>query len=216
MTQNSCMGPIQPELAERAIALRAEALEICDRSAWTPRCIGTGDFEMGVREIYAEVCELQKVRAIYISQNLIDCSLKYNFWFPLFEDVEARIWMFLGDYKRAEERWGSLLNHQDEVLRRIAEQAMVSLKNQIESGVMLSQMVDQLFDKGDREQVIHILTQALIQVPPVKNLDAVLEAMAMRWPMPADFPWDRDLFTDQLRLELLENQLKTWEQSIDE
>ena len=104
----------------------------------------------------------------------------------------------------------------DSIDQTIGNTPMVRLKNQLESGVMLSQMVDQLFDKGELEQVIQILTQALIQVPPVKNLDAVLEAMAMRWPMPADSPWDRNLFADQLRLELLENQLKIWEQCIDE
>ena len=45
---------------ERAWALRAEALQICDRFAWTPQCIGRGECEVGAREIYAELHRLQK------------------------------------------------------------------------------------------------------------------------------------------------------------
>ena len=45
----------------RALQLRAEALQICQRAAWTPQCIGTGVFDAGVKEIYA-MRDLQTLR----------------------------------------------------------------------------------------------------------------------------------------------------------
>ena len=55
---------------------------------------------VGVSEICS--CVLQKVLAIDVAQELIDCCRKHQQWSPLFEDVEARIALFQGDVDRAD------------------------------------------------------------------------------------------------------------------
>ena len=198
---------------ERVLALRAEALEICDAFAWPPKCIGSGDFEAGAWEIYAELRCLQQVGAVYVSEALINCCRRHQQWLPLFEDVEARIWLFLGEHERAEERWSALLNHSNEALRRIAEDALISLKNDAKLGVFLATDVDQAFDRGLNKRVAELLGDALLAVPVAKSLDDVLVSTSLRWPMPQHFPWDRSLYTNQLILDVFERQLELWETS---
>ena len=147
------MADVESTAQERALALRAEALEICDRFAWLPQCIGSGKFEAGVREIYAELRLLQKVCAVHVSQELIDCCRRHRQWFPLFEDVQARIWMFLGERERAEQQWQTLLHHSSPVMRKSAETALKSLETKRLSGQMLATDVAQALDRNQTERV---------------------------------------------------------------
>ena len=122
--------------ADPALALQSEALTICEQAGWTPRCIGQQTHDIGVPEIYEELRCLQKVLAVHVSQALIDCCLRHDLWTPLFEDVEARIWLFLGDRKRAEQRWRSLLQHSSPTPRDIARQTLSALQRKVKSGEM--------------------------------------------------------------------------------
>ena len=205
---------------KRALALRAEALEICDRFAWTPQCIGTGegDGELGSREIYAELRCLQKVGAVDVSQALIDCCKRYQLWLPLFEDVQARIWMFLGERERAEQRWRELLHHSNSVMREIAEMALKRLEKKIENGEDLAISVAHALDRNQTARVTALLIEALLESKDLDEpwLQRVLEQTALKMPVPNEFPWDRTLFTNHLMLGLYAQQLEQWEQSIDD
>ena len=202
---------------ERALALRAEALVICDRFAWTPQCIGTGDSEAGPREIYAELRCLQKVGAVDVSQALIDCCLRHQQWLALFEDVQARIWMFLGEPERAEQRWRALLHHSNPVMREIAETALKRLEIKIETGAKLATEVAYAFDRNQMERVKTLLIEAMLEIKDLDEpwLQRVLGQTALKMPVPNDFPWDRTLFTNHLMLELYAQQLEQWERGID-
>ena len=199
------------------MALRAEALEICDRYAWTPQCIGTGEYEVGPREIYAELRFLQRVGAVYVSQALIGCCLRHKQWLPLFEDVEARIWLFLGERERAEQRWRELLHHSSPVMREIAEKALNRLEQKIQTGEMLANEVSNALDRNQMDRAKALLIDVMLEI---KNLDEpwlqrVLEQTASKMPIPKELPWDRTLLTNHLMLELYAQQLEQWEQSID-
>ena len=203
---------------ERALALRAEALLICDRFAWTPQCIGTGECEVGPREIYAELCCLQKVAAVDVSQALIDCCKRYQLWLPLFEDVQARIWMFLGERERAEQRWRALLHHSNSVMREIAEMALKRLEKKIENGEDLAISVAHALDRNQTARVTALLIEALLESKDLdeSGLQRTLEQTALKMPVPNEFPWDRTLFTNHLMLGLYAQQLEQWEQNIDD
>ena len=199
------------------MALRAEALEICDRYAWTPQCIGTGEYEVGPREIYAELRFLQRVGAVYVSQALIGCCLRHQQWLPLFEDVEARIWLFLGERERAEQRWRELLHHSSPVMREIAEKALKRLEQKIQTGEMLANEVSNALDRNQMDRAKALLIDVMLEI---KNLDEpwlqrVLEQTASKMPIPKELPWDRTLLTNHLMLELYAQQLEQWEQGID-
>ena len=196
---------------DRALALRADALLICERAAWLPQCIGTDQYRPGVSEIYEEMRCLQKVRAVRVSQALIACCLRHGLWTSFFEDVEARIWLFLGDRDRAEARWSELLHHENRKLRVIAKQALVSLQRKVDSGERLATEVDQAIDRNETERVVEMLLVALMDEDEPDTLETVLEVVAMEWPMPPETPWDRGLFTNHLVLDLFERQLQDWE-----
>ena len=197
--------------SDAALQLRADALQICQRAAWLPQCIGTGRFDTGVPEIYAELRALQKVRAVHVSQALIACCRRHRLWTPLFEDVEARIWMFLGDRARAQARWTDLLLHPDSNLRGMAEKALAGLKAKAESGAQLATEVAQAVDRNETDRLVTMLLAALLTEESPEALEDVLEAAALQWPMPEGMPWDRGLFTHQLVLDLFERQLRQWE-----
>ena len=203
---------------ERALALRAEALLICDRFAWMPQCIGTGDGEVGPREIYAELRCLQKVGAVDVSQALIDCCKRYQLWLPLFEDVQARIWMFLGERERAELRWRALLHHSNSVMREIAEMALKRLEKKIENGEDLAISVAHALDRNQTARVTALLIEALLESKDLdeSGLQRTLEQTALKMPVPNEFPWVRTLFTNHLMLGLYAQQLEQWEQNIDD
>jgi uncharacterized heparinase superfamily protein len=198
---------------QRATALRAEALAICERFAWPPQCIGSDEFELGAREIYAELRCLQKVRAVDVSEALIDCCRRHQQWLALFEDVEARIWLFRGERERAEQRWQGLLHHPNVVMRQIAEKALNNLQREVESGQRLVTEVAQALDRGQFERVDDFLTAAIVEIKDLEKpwLKNVLEATALKRSMPRHFPWDRGLYTHQLMLDLFERQLDQWE-----
>ena len=202
---------------ERALALRAEALLICDRFAWMPQCIGTGDGEVGPREIYAELRCLQKVGAVDVAQALIDCCLRHQQWLALFEDVQARIWMFLGEWERAEQRWRALLHHSNPVMREIAEMALRRLEKKIETGEILAIDVAHALDCNQIDRAKALLIKAMIQIKDLDEpwLQRVLEQTALKMPISNKFPWNRTLFTNHLMLELYAQQLEQWEQIID-
>ena len=201
---------------ERALALRAEALEICDRFAWTPQCIGRGDFEVGAWEIYEELRRLQKVRAVYVSQALIECCLRHQQWLPLFEDVEARIWLFLGEWERAEQRWQAMLHHSSLVMREIAEKALNDLKLERESGLKLATEVVQALDRSDFALVDQLLIDALLQSKGFSedDLQSALEAIALKIRMPHDYPWNPRLFVHQLKLDSFQKYLNSLEKKV--
>ena len=153
------MASSAPTVEDRALALRADALLICERAAWLPQCIGTDQFRPGVPEIYAELRCLQKVRAVRVSETLIACCQRHGMWTPYFADVEARIWLCLGDRDRAEARWSELLHHENRQLRVIAKQALVSLQRKVDSGERLATEVDQAMDRNETERVVEMLLQ---------------------------------------------------------
>ena len=202
---------------ERALALRAEALLICDRFAWTPQCIGTGECEVGPREIYEELRCLQKVGAVDVSQALIDCCLRHQQWLALFEDVQARIWMFLGEWERAEQRWRALLHHSNPVMREIAETALKRLEKKIENGEIFAMDVAHALDRNQIDRVKTLLIEAIIQVKDFDEpwLQRVLEQTALKMLVSNELPWDRTLLTNYLMLELYAKQLEKWEQNIN-
>ena len=199
------MASSAPTVEDRALALRADALLICERAAWLPQCIGTDQYRPGVPEIYEEMRCLHKVRAVRVSETLIACCLRHGMWTSFFEDVEARIWLFLGDRDRAVARWKELSHHENRLLRVIANRELASQQSKVESGEHLAAEVDQALDRSEIELV------ALTDVDELSNIEGVLEAVAMQWPMPPETPWDRGLYTNQLVLDLFEQQLQDWE-----
>jgi hypothetical protein len=56
-----------------------------------------------------------------------------------------------------------------------------------------------------------MLLVALMDEDEPDTLENVLEVVALQWPMPAEIPWDRGLFTNHLVLDLFERQLQNWE-----
>ena len=205
------MASSAPTVEDRALALRADALLICERAAWLPQCIGTDQFRPGVPEIYEEMRCLQRVRAVRVSEALIACCLRHGMWTSFFEDVEARIWLFLGDRDRAEARWKELLHHENRLLQVIAKQALASLQRKVDSGEQLAMEVDQAMDRNEMERVVGMLLVALMDEDEPDTLENVLEVVALQWPMPPEIPWDRGLFTNHLVLDLFERQLQNWE-----
>ena len=204
------------EVEERALALRAEALEICDRFAWTPQCIGRGDFQVGAWEIYEELRRLQKVRAVYVSQALIECCLRHQQWLPLFEDVEARIWLFLGEWERAEQRWQAMLHHSSLVMREIAEKALNDLKLERESGLKLATEVVQALDRSEIDLVYQLLIEALLhgKSSSESDLQSALEAVAIKIGVPDGYPWNPRLFVRQLKLDSFQKYLNEVEKKL--
>ena len=200
------------------MALRAEALQICERFAWTPQCIGTDEYEVGPREIYEELRCLQKVGAVHVSQALIECCLRHRQWLPLFEDVEARIWLFLGERERAEQRWRDLLHHSSPVMREIAEKALKRLEKKIETGEMLASEVSFALDCNQIERVKMLLIEAILEIKDLDELwlQRVLEQTALKMPVPKEFPWNRTLYVNHLMLELYAQQLEEWEQNVND
>jgi hypothetical protein len=154
---------------------------------------------------------LQKVRAVRVSEALIACCQRHGMWTSFFEDVEARIWLFLGDRDRAEARWTELLHHENRQLQVIAKQALVSQQRKVESGEQLATEVFQALDRNETERVVEMLLVALMDMNRPDTLGTVLEVVAMEWPMPPETPWDRGLFTNHLVLDLFERQLQDWE-----
>ena len=203
---------------EIPLALRAEALQICERFAWTPQCIGTDEYEVGPREIYEELRCLQKVGAVHVSQALIECCLRHRQWLPLFEDVEARIWLFLGERERAEHRWRALLHHSSPVMREIAEKALKRLEKKIETGEMLASEVSFALDCNQIERVKMRLIEAILEIKDLDELwlQRVLEQTALKMPVPKEFPWNRTLYVNHLMLELYAQQLEEWEQNVND
>ena len=200
---------------ERALALRAEALLICDRFAWTPQCIGTGECEVGPREIYAELRCLQKVGAVDVSQALIDCCLRHQQWLALFEDVQARIWMFLGERQQAEQRWRELLNHSELILRRMAQQALDNLERNVKSGLTLVAEVGSALDRGLSDEASEMLYRALLENVSFKHFDDALESMALSRSLPDSYPWNQDLLKQELILDLFEDKIEELEKGLD-
>ena len=90
-------------------------------------------------------------------------------------------------------------------------QALASVQRKVDSGEQLATEVDQALDRGATERLVSMLLDALLKVNELANIKDVLEAAALQWPMPAEMPWDRDLFTSQLVLYLFEQQLQDWE-----
>ena len=212
------MGTSNLSAEERVWALRQEALDICDRFGWTPRCIGLGEFKIGVPEIYEELRFLQEVLAVYVSQALIDCCQRHQLWTPLFEDVEARIWLFLGERHRAEARWQKLLNHSQENIRGIAQNALAEINRQTDANERLATEVSQALDRGMRAEAKVLLIQSILRAnnldePLLKN---VLETTAMNWKFPGNYPANCDLQKHQLLLALFDCQLDEWEKNFEQ
>ena len=202
---------------EQALSLREEALKICARSGWTPQCIGRNQFQIGVSEVYEELRCLQKVLAVYISQDLINCCRRHHLWSPFFEDVEARIWLFLDDRERAQKRWQKLSNHTNKQMQKVARDALSSLDKNIQSGDRLVVEVSNALDRGQQQRMQTMLTQALIQAEDLDDskLQSLLDMVAMQYPMPSEFPINRELYINQLIFELFDRQLQGWESPID-
>jgi len=201
---------------ERALALRAEVLALCRTAGWSPRCIGTDQFEIGVPEIYEELRCLQKLGCIDVSEEIIDCCKKRRQWSPLFEDVEARIALFRGEEERAESIWTDLLNHRSEVMRGIAHDALLSLVEKRKSGAQLITDVLKFLDRNQTRCADKMLYEAIIKAKDLddENLGVALEVRAMSRPSPGHWPWNRDLLVDHCVLKLLDQQVSAWEDHV--
>ena len=208
----------QPDLIrdEQAWLLREEAVEICARSGWNPRCIGQGQYKIGFSEIYEELRCLQKVLAVHISQELIDCCRRHQIWSPYFDDVEARICLFQDEREWAQERWEALSNHANEQVRSVANEALARLDQQTKSGEQLVEEVTHALDRGQQKRMQTMLIQALIGAEDLDDskLLSLLDMVAMQCPMPSEFPINRDLYINQLMFELFDQQLQCWENLI--
>ena len=200
---------------ERALALRDEALALCRAAGWSPRCIGTVQFEIGVPEIYEELRFLQQFCCVDVSEEIIKCCKKHQQWSPLFEDVEARIALFRGETERAESIWAELLNHRSEVVRAIAQKALNSLDVKRKSGAQLI-IVVQFLDRNQAERADAMLYEALLKIENLddEKLGVALEERAMSRPRPDHWPWNRDLLVDHCVLELLDQQVTAWEKHV--
>ena len=197
-------------------ALRNEALTICRNAGWSPRCIGTERFKIGVSEIYEELRCLQKVFCVDVAEELIQCCKQRQQWSPLFEDVEARIALFRGETERAESIWNEMLNHRSEILRSIADKALRSLDVKRKSGEQLITDVLQALDRNQTKRADAMLYEALLKAKDLEDeqLGAALEVRAMSRPIPGHWPWNRHLFVDHCVLELLDQQLLAWENHV--
>ena len=197
-------------------ALRNDALAICRTAGWSPRCIGTEQFKIGVCEIYEELRCLQKVFCVDVAEELIQCCKKYQHWSPLFEDVEARIALFRGETERAESIWNEMLNHRSEILRSIADKALRALDVKRKSGEQLITDVLQALDRNQTKRADSMLYEALLKAKDLEDeqLGGALEARAMSRPIPDHWPWNRHLFIDHCVLELLDQQLLAWEDHV--
>ena len=205
----------QPASAH-AEALRNDVLAICRTAGWSPRCIGTDQFKIGVAEIYEELRCLQQVRCVDVAEELIECCRAHRQWSPLFEDVEARIALFRGETERAESIWTKLLNHRSEIVRLIADNALRSLAGKRDSGEQLITDVLQSLDRNQTKRADAMLTEALLQAKDLEDekLGDALEARAMSRPSPSHWPWNRDLLVNHCVLELLDQQLSDWEDHV--
>ena len=201
---------------ERALALRDEALALCRNAGWSPRCVGTDQFEIGVPEIYEELRCLQQFCCVDVSEEIIKCCKKHQQWSPLFEDVEARIALFRGETERAESIWTELLNHHSEVIRSIANNALRSLDVKRKSGAQLIIDVVQSLDRNQVDRADAMLYEALVKAENLddEKLGVALEERAMSRPSPDHWPWNRDLLVDHCVLELLDQQVSAWEKHV--
>ena len=147
---------------------------------------------------------------------MIDCCLRHQQWLPLFEDVEARIWLFLGEWERAEQRWQALLHHSSSVMREIAEKALNGLKLERESGLKLATEVVQALDRSEIDLVDQLLIESLLQSKGFSKTDlqSALEAIALKIGVPDDLPWNRRLFVHQLKLNLFQKHLDYLEKKV--
>ena len=199
-----------------AEALRNDARAICRVAGWSPRCIGTDQFEIGVPEIYEELRCLQHFCCVDVSEEIIKCCKKHQQWSPLFEDVEARIALFRGETERAESIWTELLNHHSEVIRSIANNALRSLDVKRKSGAQLIIDVVQSLDRNQVDRADAMLYEALVKAENLddEKLGVALEARAMSRLSPDHWPWNRDLLVDHCVLELLDQQVSVWEKHV--
>ncbi len=213
------MKPLADQTPSRSAsveALREEAIALCQRAGWSPQCIGTERFKIGVYEIYEELRCLQKIRCVDVAEDLIECCRRHQHWSPLFEDVEARIALFRGETERAESIWTDLLNHRSEILRLIADNALRSLEGKRESGEQLVTDVLQALDRNEHSRAHLMLYEALIKAKDLEDtfLLSALEASAMSRVVPSDWPWNQGLFIEQLVLDLFDQQLSAWEDHV--
>ena len=194
-------------------ALRQDAIAICRRAGWSPRRLGQEGGEPGVSEIYEELRCLQKVLAVDVAQELIDCCRRHQQWSPLFEDVEARIALFRGEVAQAEQIWTRLLNHPSPIVQRIAQKALVSLGMKRDSGEQLVTDVLQALDRNHLKRVESILLDALMAAKDLGDpkLTDALESFAMARSSPEHWPWNQALLIDQVVLDLFDQQLSTFE-----
>lgn len=206
----------QSRLAQ-ARALREEAIALCKRAGWSPQCIGTERFKIGVSEIYEELRCLQKVCCVDISEELIECCRKHRQWSPLFDDVEARIAMFRGETNKAELIWSDLLNHQSEIMHRIADQSLRSLYTKRDSGEQLVDDVLQALDHDQQNLVDRMLCEAMIVSNDLSDtfLVSALDIVSRSRSKPEHWPWNRELLIDQLMLTLFEQQLLAWDNDVE-
>ena len=144
--------------------------------------------------------------------------MRHQQWLALFEDVQARIWLFLGEREQAEQRWLALLKHSEPVMREIAEMALKRLGKKIETGEILANDVALALDQNQTDRVKSLLIDALLESKDLDEpwLQRVLEQTALKMPVPNEFPWDRMLFFNHLVLELYAQQLEQWEQNVDD
>ena len=206
-----------PSRSAQAEALREEAIALCKRAGWSPKCIGTGQFKIGVCEIYEELRCLQKVYCVDVSEQLIECCRRHQQWSPLFEDVEARIALFRGETNKAELIWSDLLNHQSKIVHDIADQALRSLKSRRDSGEQLVNDVIQALDHDQQNLVDQMLYEAVMASSDLNNafLVSALDVAARNRSRPEHWPWNRELLIDQLMFNLFERQLLAWENHVD-
>lgn len=201
----------------QAKALREEAIALCKRAGWSPQCIGTERFKIGVSEIYEELRCLQKVCCVDISEELIECCRTHRQWSPLFDDVEARIAMFRGETNKAELIWSDLLNHQSEIMHRIADQSLRSLYTKRDSGEQLVDDVLQALDHDQQNLVDRMLCEAMIVSNDLSDtfLVSALDIVSRSRSKPEHWPWNRELLIDQLMLTLFEQQLLAWGNDVE-
>ena len=211
------MADQTPTRSAQAEVLREEAIALCKRAGWSPQCIGTERFKIGVSEVYEEMRCLQKVYCVDISEELIECCRKHQQWSPLFEDVEARIALFRGETNKAELIWSDLLNHKSKIMHRIADQSLRSLHAKIDSGEQLSNDVVQALDHNQQNLADQMLCEAIIASSDLSNAFLVnaLDIVSRSRSKPEHWPWNRELLIDQLMLTLFEQQLLAWDNHVE-
>ena len=102
-------------------------------------------------------------------------------------------------------------------LQMVARDALSGLDKNIQSGDRLVVEVSNALDRGQRQRMQTMLTQALIQAEDLDDskLQSLLDMVAMQYPMPSEFPINRELYINQLIFELFDRQLQGWESPID-